>query len=136
MKEKLIKIEQDYAKVVRDIAEKQQQKEFIKIPQGGISRNHYNKRITELDVRWKDSRKEIQKAEEDIARVTTSVGTGISTATRLETEIENLLNMDKNKNDALNKLIREQFDRYRNTFKDTVKAMNSVTEIRTESREY
>ena len=47
-----------------------------------------------------------------------------------------MLNMDKNKNDALNKLIREQYDRYKNTFKDTVKAMNSVTEIRTESREY
>ena len=63
MKEKLVKVENDYAKVVRDLAEKQQQKEFIKVPQGGISRNHYNKRITEMDVRWKESRKEILSAE-------------------------------------------------------------------------
>lgn len=136
MKEKLVKIELDYAKVVRDLAQKQQQKQFIKVPQGGISRNHYNKRITEMDVRWKESRKEIQKAEQEIARISEIIGTGISTANRIETEIENLLNMDKNKNDALNKLIREQYDRYRVTFKETVKAMNSVKEIRTESREY
>jgi hypothetical protein len=39
--------------------------------------------------------------------------------------------MDKNKNDALNKLIKEQYEKYKNTFKDTVKAMQSVAEIRT-----
>ena len=59
-----------------------------------------------MDVRWKESRKEIQKAEQEIVRITEVIGTGISTANRIETEIENLLNMDKNKNDALNKLIR------------------------------
>lgn len=87
-----------------------------------------------MDTRWKEGRREIQKAEEEIARITETIAVGASTATRIETEIENLLNMDKNKNDALNKLIREQYDRYKSTYKDTVKAMNSVTEIRTESR--
>jgi len=102
----LVKIEHDYAKVVRDLAEKKHQKEFIKVPQSGISRNHYNKRITEMDVRWKESRREIQKAEQEITKINDIIGVGISTASRIETEIENLLNMDKNKNDALNKLIR------------------------------
>jgi len=40
-----------------------------------------------MDVRWKESRKEIQKAEQEIARINDIVGTGISTASRIETEI-------------------------------------------------
>lgn len=44
--------------------------------------------------------------------------------------------MDKAKNEALNKLIREQYEKYRNCFKETIKAMNAVSEVRGESREY
>ena len=54
----------------------------------------------------------------------------------MQTEIENILSMDKAKNEPENKLLRELMLRCRDTFQKTLKTLEEVNEVKLQTQDY
>lgn len=61
LKLKLNKIEADYHNIVEEIEEKKEVKARVKINKSGLSRIYYSKKITEMEIRWRETQKETSK---------------------------------------------------------------------------
>ena len=132
----LTRIEEDYARIIKELADNVKKRSKIQMPTQGVTRTVYNKKIFENEAKLRESKQEIKEMTEEIAKLEGSIKFSISATQRIETEIENLLVQDSKKHEDLQKQLKEIYNRYKTIYRSTIDTMKQINSIREESREY
>lgn len=136
LKAKLNRIEKDYERVCEEILEKEEVKGSVKIMKSGISRLYYHKKISEMESRWRETEKETRKLRDSLKELREKTRIAATLNLRVETEIENILGMDKSKNEPENKLLRELMLKCKDTFQKTLRTLEEVNEVKLQTQDY
>lgn len=136
LKAKLNRIEKDYERVCEEILEKEEVKGSVKIMKSGISRLYYHKKISEMESRWRETEKETKKLRDSLKELREKTRIAATLNLRVETEIENILGMDKSKNEPENKLLRELMLKCKDTFQKTLRTLEEVNEVKLQTQDY
>jgi chromosome segregation ATPase len=136
LKAKLTKIENEYENICEEIVEKDELKGGVKIMKSGISRLYYHKKISEMEGRWRETEKETKKLRNNLQELREKTRISGTLNLRMETEIENILNMDKSKTEPENKLLRELMGKCKETFQTTLKTLEEVNEVKLQTQDY
>lgn len=102
----------------------------------GISRLYYHKKISEMESRWRETEKETRKLRDSLKELREKTRIAATLNLRVETEIENILGMDKSKNEPENKLLRELMLKCKDTFQKTLRTLEEVNEVKLQTQDY
>lgn len=136
LKGKLTRIEKDYERITEEIAEKEELKGSVKIMKSGISRLYYHKKISEMEGRWRETEKETRKLRAALQELREKTRVASTLNQRVETEIDNVLNMDKTKSEPENKALRELMGRCKETFQRTLSTLEEVNQVKLQTQDY
>jgi uncharacterized protein YukE len=136
LKGKLTRIEKDYDRICEEIAEKEELKGSVKIMKSGISRLYYHKKISEMEGRWRETEKESRKHKAALQELREKTRVASTLNQRVETEIENILNMDKTKSEPENKTLRELMGRCKDAFQRTLSTLEEVNQVKLQTQDY
>lgn len=136
IKHKLNKIETDYSKVCEEIEDKEEVKGSVKIMKSGVNRQYYSKKIGEIETRWRDTQKEINKNKKILEELREKNRMQMTLHQRVETEINNILGIDKNKNEPETKQLKEMITKCQTSFQATLNTVEEINEVKSQMQEY